>query len=622
VTSALAAMLIAGLATVTSDRPGAEQSPSADRPQDHTALTTPWTKDVSPDNALPKYPRPQLRRASWRNLNGLWQFAGASRDEAPPTGHRLPGRVLVPYPVESALSGVTRHEDRMLYRRTFTVPKSWAVGRDQDLRLNFGAVDYRATVWVNGQLVARHTGGYDAFSVDVTRALRPQGPQELVVGVEDRTDRTWQPVGKQRRVPDRGIFYTSASGIWQTVWMEPVPRQGFVERLDMTPDIDSSTLRLDVRTGGASETVRRGLTVRAMVRDGRTRVSSAVGVTDRSFRVPVPRQRLWSPAHPFLYHLDVTLRRGRRTVDHVTSYFGMREIGERLGKDGRLHITLNHKTLFLMGVLDQGYWPDGIYTAPTDEALRSDIVAAKRLGFNTIRKHMKVEPDRWYYHADRIGMLVWQDMPAMRTEPVGSRSAPPPKAREEFERQLHAIVVQHRSWTSIIGWVPFNEGWGEWDRAATRRIATSVRRLDPSRLVDAESGVNCCRSLSDSGRGDVVDWHAYPGPATPSPDGRRVAIAGEHGGFGLEVPGHLWFGDGSAYRMAHSKAELTRLYVAHQETLLREARDRGLSGAFYTQLTDVEHEVNGFYTYDRRVAKMDLDRVRAVNERGRRAGAT
>jgi hypothetical protein len=499
----------------------------------------------------------------------------------------------------------------MFYRRTFTVPRRWHVGSSHHLRVNFGAVDYRATVWVNGRRVARHTGGYDAFSVDVTRALKANGSQEIVVGVEDHTDDTWQPVGKQRQVADRGIFYTSSSGIWQTVWMEAVARKGFVERLRMTPDIDTSTLRLTVPTGGSA----RGLTVHAVVRAGHRRVSTATGPTDRPFRVRVPHARLWSPAHPYLYHLDVSLRRGRTTVDRVSSYVGMREIGSKVGRDGKRHITLNHKILFLMSTLNQGFWPDGIYTAPTDEALRWDIAATKRLGFNTIRKHIKVEPDRWYYHADRLGMLVWQDMPSMRVRFTPNRSddTPPPAAREVFERQLHRMVDQHRSWTSIIGWSPFNEGWGEWDRDDTGRIADSVRRQDPSRLVNAHSGVNCCKSLGDSGRGDVVDWHAYTGPATPEPSATRVSINGEHGGFGLEVPGHMWFEDGGAYRMAHSKDELTRLYVGNQEKLLQAAQRCGISGAVYTQTTDVEHEVNGFYTYDRRVEKMHVDQVRAVN---------
>src|ERR671927_1006827 len=458
-------------------------------------LTTPWTDQVSPDNALPEYPRPQLTRDRWENLNGVWQFAGAAAGEAPPFGEDLAEEVLVPYPIESALSGIERHEDHMFYRRTFTVPESWQVGQGQRLRLNFGAVDHTATVWVNGTEVARHAGGYTRFSADVTDALTPSGPQEVVVGVEDRTDATWQPVGKQRNVPDRGIFYTGSSGIWQTVWMEPVPERGYVAELDTATDA-----------------------------------------------------RLWSPDDPFLYDLDVTVLDGAQEVDRVGSYVGMREIGTALGADGRLRITLNHEALFLMSTLDQGYWPDGIYTAPTDEALRFDVAETKRLGFNTIRKHLKVEPDRWYHAADTLGLLVWQDMPSMRTD-----GTPPPDARAEFQRELHEIVDQHRSWTSVIGWIPFNEGWGEWSEQATGRIADSVAAQDPTRLVDANSGVNCCASHGDSGRGDVIDWHAYTGPAQPAPDRHRVSVDGEHGGFGLEVPGHMWYEDGGAYQMAQNE---------------------------------------------------------------------
>jgi Glycosyl hydrolases family 2, sugar binding domain/Glycosyl hydrolases family 2 len=568
-------------------------------------LTTPWTHRVSPGNALPEYPRPQLMRARWQNLDGVWQFAGASAGEAPPVGKDLAERILVPYPSESALSGIERHEDRMWYRREFAVPRSWRVGHGQRLRLNFGAVDYAATVWVNGTEVARHTGGYTKFSADVTDALKPSGTQEIIVGVEDRTDATWQPIGKQRNVPDRGIFYTSSSGIWQTVWMEPVAARGYVERLDMATDVDTNTLALTVNTGGDAP----HLTVRAVVRDGHGRVATAQGAPDQPVDVAIPHAQLWSPDRPFLYGLDVTVLDGSREIDRVRSYVGMREIGTVRGADGRFHLTLNHKTLFLMSTLDQGFWPDGIYTAPTDEALRFDIARAKRLGFTTIRKHIKVEPDRWYYHADTLGMLVWQDMPSMRTGAI-----PPPGARAEFERQLHEIVDQHRSTTSVIGWIPFNEGWGEWSKEATGRIADSVAAQDPTRLVDAHSGVNCCDSHGDSGRGDVIDWHAYTGPAQPTPDLHRVPVDGEHGGFGLEVPGHMWYEDGGAYQMARSKDELTRLYGRNQHELIPIARLRGISGAVYTQITDVEHEVNGFFTYDRQVEKMDFDEVRAVND--------
>ena len=568
-------------------------------------LTTPWTDQVSPSNALPEYPRPQLTRPRWENLNGVWQFAGGSAGEAPPVGEDLAERILVPYPTESALSGIERHEDQMWYRRTFTVPESWQIGDGQRLRINFGAVDHAATVWVNGVEVADHTGGYTSFSADVTDALEPSGTQEIVVGVEDRTDETWQPIGKQRNVPDRGIFYTSSSGIWQTVWMEPVAARGHVEDLDMATDVDTDTLTLTVDTGGDAS----GLTVRAVVTDGQTTVATAEGASDQPLDVQVPDADLWSPDHPFLYSLDVTVLDGQQEVDQVGSYFGMREIGTARGADGRLHITLNHEILFVMSTLDQGFWPDGIYTAPTDEALRFDVAEAKRLGFNAIRKHIKVEPDRWYHAADQLGMLVWQDMPSMRTGGI-----PPPDAQAEFERQLHEVVDQHESWTSVIGWIPFNEGWGEWSREATGRIADSVAAQDPTRLVNAHSGVNCCASHGDSGRGDVIDWHAYTGPAQPTPDDRRVAVDGEHGGFGLEVPGHMWFEDGGAYQMAQTEDELTRLYVENQRELISIAQQRGISGAVYTQVTDIEHEVNGFFTYDRRVEKTDFDQVRAVND--------
>lgn len=568
-------------------------------------MTTPWTNDVSPSNALPEYPRPQLTRPDWKNLDGVWQFAGASADEAPPFGTDLDERVLVPYPIESALSGIERHEDHMWYRRTFTVPASWRIQHGNRLMLNFQAVDYDTVVYVNGTEVATHRGGYDKFSADVTDALTPSGPQELIVGVTDLGDQTWQPLGKQRNVPDRGIFYTGSSGIWQPVWMEPVAGDGHVQSLHMVPDIDSSTLTLNVDAADAA-----GTTVEAVVKAGNKTVSTTTGAPGSPLTLPVPHARLWSPDDPYLYGLQVSVKRGAKTVDSVGSYFGMREIGTARGEDGKLHITLNHKITFLMSTLDQGFWPDGIYTAPTDEALRSDIEETKALGFNTIRKHIKVEPDRWYYAADQLGMMVWQDMPAMKTD----GGTPPPDARTEFERQLHTMVQQHDSWTSIIGWIPFNEGWGEWDRTETGRIANDVKAQDPSRLVNAHSGVNCCNSHGDSGQGDVIDWHAYTGPAQDMPDDTRVAIDGEHGGYGLEVDGHMWFGEGHAYQMASSKAELTSLYVQNQRSVLDSALRCGISGAVYTQTTDVEHEVNGFYTYDRQVPKMDFAQVRAVNQ--------
>ena len=562
-------------------------------------LTTPWTHLVGPNNALPEYPRPQLTRPEWKNLNGVWEFAGAEEGEAPPVGEALPERILVPYPVESALSGIQRTEERMWYRRTFDVPQKW---RKDRLVLNFGAVDYDTRVWVNGKQVTTHRGGYDSFSVDITSALTKRGPQEIVVGVEDLTDKTWQPVGKQRQVPDRGIFYTGSSGIWQTVWLEPVQAR-HITKLDMTPRLSDSTLGLTARSSIEG-------TVEAVAYDKGRVVGRVRGPANQELRVPVPGAKLWSPDSPFLYDLRVTLLDRNKKVDQVGSYFGMREIGTKPGADGKLRMTLNGKILFHMSTLDQGFWPDGIHTAPTDAALKFDLEQHKVLGFNTVRKHIKVEPDRWFYHADKLGLLVWQDMPSMKT----SNELPPPAARTQFERELHTMVEQHKSWTSLVVWVPFNEGWGEWDRTDTGRIADDVKAQDPNRLVNAHSGVNCCASKGDSGRGDMIDHHAYVGPASPTPDGRRVSADGEHGGFGLEVDGHMWFGEGHAYEMTPDSATLTRRYVENQRDVLKSAKDCGISGAVYTQITDVEHEVNGFFTYDRQVRKMDFAQVKAVNE--------
>jgi Concanavalin A-like lectin/glucanases superfamily/Glycosyl hydrolases family 2, sugar binding domain/Glycosyl hydrolases family 2 len=565
-------------------------------------LATPWTAQVSPTNALPEYPRPQLTRPRWTNLNGVWEFAWAKQGDAPPVGKSLDRRILVPYPPESALSGIQGSGERMFYRRTFTVPAGWKVGAGQRLRLHFGAVDFDAKVWVNGKQVATHRGGYDEFSADVTDALTRTGPQELIVWAEDLTDGTFQPIGKQRRQSDHGIFYQGSSGIWRTVWMEPVPTAA-VDRLKTTPDLKARQLRLTVQATKAT-----GLRVRAVAYDRQHRkVGQVTGAPGAELRLPVPKAKLWSPDSPYLYTLTVDLLSGTRKVDTVGSYFGMRQIGTKRGADGRLRIALNGRILFSLATLDQGFWPDGLYTAPTDAALRFDLQQDKALGFNAVRKHIKVEPDRWYYAADQLGLLVWQDMPAAKPDPI------PADWRGEFESELHEIIDEHASFPSIIGWIPFNEGWGEWDRAATGRIADDVKKQDPSRLVDAHSGVNCCDSLGDSGRGDVIDHHQYLGPATVMPAGNRVSVDGEHGGFGLKTSNHMWFGDGGGYEMEPDRATLTRKYVENQRDVITSAIACGISGSVYTQITDVEGELNGFFTYDRQVLKMDRAQVRAVN---------
>jgi hypothetical protein len=553
-------------------------------------LRTEWADEVGPDNAHPEYPRPQLTRADWRNLNGRWQFAAAEAGEQPPVGKTLGERILVPYPVESQLSGIQRHEDRMWYRRTFTVPEDWHIGSGQRLRLNFGAVDWRSEVYVNGIEVADHQGGYDKFSADVTDALKPGRVQELIVGVYDPTDAAGgenPPMGKQRLDPS-GIWYTPSSGIWQTVWMEPVARD-HVDSLELTPDTDASTLTVEPRG------VRDGVRITATAYAGHRKVATATGRTGSPLTLRITNPRLWSPDDPFLYDLKVTVG-----SDRVGSYFGMRSIAvEKV--NGVPRTVLNGEPVFMMATLDQGFWPDGLHTAPTDEALASDLKLHKRLGFNSVRKHIKVEPDRWFYWADRLGLLVWQDMPAMN-----AGTSPSAAARAQYEHEMKEMIDEHISSPSVVMWVTFNEGWGQYDIG---RIAEQAKRWDPTRLVNNQSGLNLG---ADGDAGDIMDEHGYPSPALPPrPDGERALVSGEYGGLGLAVPGHAWSVQQSYVDV--DPATYTDDYLAK----LAEVRAlvcRGSNGAVYTQISDVEGELNGLTTYDRKVLKPDVQRVKAAQE--------
>ncbi|TDP97838.1 glycosyl hydrolase family 2 [Labedaea rhizosphaerae] len=567
-------------------------------------LATPWTHEVGPDNALPEYPRPQLARDQWQNLNGVWQYAAATSDQ-PPIGQDLAERILVPYPPESGLSGIQRHDDAMYYRRTFTVPGSW---HGERVLLNFGAVDQVATVWVNGKQVATHAGGYAAFSADITDALRGHGPQELIVGAVDRNQNGDFPIGKQRTTGDGGILYQGSSGIWQTVWLEPVP-ETHVSTLDITPAADG-TFTITARATGDAP-----VEVVARTPHGAT-AGTATGRTNTALKVKIRDAHWWSPGDPYLYTFSVTAGQ-----DKVTSYAGLRTISLVRDDAGRPRMALNGKILFQYGPLDQGFWPDGLYTAPTDEALRYDIAETKALGYNMIRKHTKVEPDRWYYWADRLGMLVWQDMPALPIDlAIPPEQTPEPNAAQQvnYRAGLDELIAQHRSVTSIVSWVPFNEGWGEF---ATAEIADHVKSLDPTRLVNADSGVNCCYSKPDSGAGDIYDDHTYVGPGTPAVRDDRAIVDGEYGGLGLVVDGHLWPGNPHAYEMEDTKAQLTTRYGELSSKLEDLAANGALSAAVYTQTTDVENEVNGLLTYDRKVVKFDATAIRADNLRVIAAGS-
>ncbi|WP_020501180.1 glycoside hydrolase family 2 [Sciscionella marina] len=554
-------------------------------------ISTPWTDAVGPGNALPEYPRPQLQRERWLNLNGLWQY-GTNKNA-------LDEQILVPYSPESALSGIQRHDDRMWYQRSFTVPNSW---HGQRILLHFGAVSQEATVFVNGKQVASHRGGYGSFSADVTDAIRGTGPQRLTVSARADVENGAYPIGKQRIKPG-GILYTASSGIWQTVWAEPVPST-HLAKLDVTPDPENGAFRITPRaTGHAAVEV----TVRE--KSGRL-VAKGIGSAGKTQRLRIAHPRLWSPEDPYLYDIRA---RVLGSGDSVRSYAGMREIGIKKDSQGRPRMALNGKIVFQHGPLDQGYWPDGIYTAPTDSALRYDLEQTKALGFNMVRKHTKVEPARWYYWADKLGLLVWQDMPALPIDlDIPPEQSPPPTTAQRANLQdgLRELIDQHRSDTSIVTWVPFNEGWGEFD---TERIAEETKRLDPTRLVDAESGVNCCYSEPDTGAGDIYDDHTYVGPGKPTVRDARAIADGEYGGLGLVLDGHVWPGKPQAYEMEKTQQQLTRRYGEVSKDLAKTVRDNGLSAAVYTQTTDVENEVNGLMTYDRRIVKADPRTVRADN---------
>ncbi len=557
-------------------------------------LMTRWAKDVKPEAPLPEYPRPQLRREKWLNLNGVWQFAFAKKDDPVPFGKDLPERILVPFPVESALSGIMKPAERVWYRRTFAVPAGWA---DQRVVLHFGAVDWETKVWVNGKLIGTHEGGYDPFSFDITDALKPKGPQEIIVGVYDPTDGGFQPRGKQVRKPG-GIYYVPTTGIWQTVWLEPVPRTR-IEKLKIVPDVDKKSVRVTVHTSDKAS-------VRLTARDGKEVVATVSGLHGEMLTLPVPSPKLWSPEAPFLYDLTVELRKGATTLDKVESYFGLRKIEVKAEGKGQARILLNGKAVFQVGPLDQGFWPDGLYTAPTDAALKYDVEITKKLGFNMTRKHVKVEPARWYYWCDKLGLLVWQDMPSgdKSVDPGKADMVRSPASAKQYELELDRMIDGLHNHPCIVTWVVFNEGWGQYD---TARITAWTKKRDPTRLVDCASGWN------DRGVGDVHDVHDYPGPSAPPFSNKRAGVLGEFGGLGLGVDGHTWTKKTWGYQGAASKADLTRKYERLLQGCWKLHRERQLSAVVYTQITDVESEANGLLTYDRAVIKVDLDRIAAVN---------
>jgi hypothetical protein len=551
-------------------------------------LMTRWAKDVTPETAHREYPRPQLVREDWLNLNGLWDYAITAAPASEPKSYE--GKILVPFPIESALSGVMRRFDEkstLWYRRAFEIPKAWAGRR---VRIHFGAVDWQATVQVNGRELGVHHGGYDGFSLDLTQALKPEGPQEIIVAVQDPTEAD-QPRGKQSRKPE-GIFYTPASGIWQTVWLEPVA-EVCIDDLKLVPDVPGKALRVQ----GAVASLADDLEIEAVALADGVEVGRAHGPVNADFSLPLQKLELWSPAHPFLYDLKVTLKKGGKVIDSLTSYFGMRKIELRKDAQGINRLMLNDEFIFQVGTLDQGFWPDGIYTAPTDAALRYDLEVLKQLGFNMTRKHVKVEPERWYYWCDKMGLLVWQDMPGGNN---GTKDA-----KRQFEAELRRMIAGRENHPSIILWVVFNEGWGQYD---TERLAQWVKSLDPSRLVNNASG------WTDKKAGDVIDMHNYPGPGSPPVEASRAAVLGEFGGLGLAVDGHTWSRQTWGYQGMSDSKKLSDQYARLLSRAWTLKDNPGLCAVVYTQTTDVETECNGLMTYDRAVIKVNAELAAAANK--------
>ncbi|WP_367772447.1 sugar-binding domain-containing protein [Flavobacterium sp. WC2421] len=567
-------------------------------------IKTVWASKVEPNHVLPEYPRPIMERKEWKNLNGLWNYAILEVGKAAP--EKYDGQILVPFAVESSLSGVMKDvgaKNELWYNTSFTIESNW---KGQNILLHFGSVDWRTEVWLNGVKIGSHTGGYTPFSFDITPFITGK-TQQLTVKVWDPSNEGPQPRGKQVRSPE-GIWYTPVTGIWQTVWIEPVNKKN-ITTIRTTPNIDQNVINIKPEVAGASY----GDLIEVTVYEDSKALVTVKASAGENIEIVLNNPKLWSPESPFLYKTNVKLISNRKMVDEVKSYFAMRKIGSKRDSNGVLRMQLNNKDYFQYGPLDQGWWPDGLYTAPTDEALKYDIVKTKELGFNMIRKHVKVEPDRWYTHCDEIGILVWQDMPSGDEQPIwqnkkyfeGNELQRTPKSEEIYKKEWKEIMDHLYSYPSIVVWVPFNEAWGQFK---TVEITDWTKNHDPSRLVNSSSGGNHFQT------GDILDLHNYPGPELYLYDARRVTVLGEYGGIGLPVEGHLWrANDNWGYVKFKNNAEVTNEYIKYA-TELKKLVKTGFSAAVYTQTTDVEGEVNGFMTYDRKVDKMDFEKVSTINK--------
>ena len=568
-------------------------------------IKTSWGEQLDPKNVLPEYPRPIMERNDWKNLNGLWKYAITKKGDPTPAAYQ--GDILVPFAVESSLSGVGKminEKEELWYQRTFDIPSAW---RGKQILLHFGAVDWKAEVWVNDVKVGEHTGGFTPFYFDITSVLN-KGNNDLVVKVWDPSDRGEQPRGKQIANP-HGIWYTPVTGIWQTVWLEPVATQ-YITNLKTTPDIDNNSVKVEVAANTTSADK-----VEVKVFDGKNLVAKGAALNGVPVELTMPANaKLWSPDSPFLYNMEVTLYKDGKAIDQVKSYTAMRKYSIRKGQNGITRLQLNNKDYFQFGPLDQGWWPDGLYTAPTDEALVYDLKKTKDFGYNIVRKHVKVEPARWYTHCDQLGLIVWQDMTNGGPSPQwqarnyfnGTEVIRSAASEANYRKEWKEIIDCLYSYPSIAVWVPFNEAWGQFK---TPEIVAWTKEYDPSRLVNPASGGNHYTC------GDILDLHHYPGPNMFLYDPRRATVLGEYGGIGLVVEGNTWVNDKKnwGYVKFNTSDEVTNEYIKYGKHLLELIR-KGFSAAVYTQTTDVEGEINGLMTYDRKVIKMNEAKVREINQ--------
>ena len=587
-----------------------------------------WAQTVNPENAWQEYPRPQFERAQWKNLNGLWDYAILKTNEIQPK--RYQGKILVPFSFESPLSGVGKNidpEDKMWYRKNFELPKNWS---GKDVVIHFEAVDYTCAVWVNDILVGTHKGGFDRFSFNITPYLKPNGQQKIVLAVEDATNFSSQPRGKQQ-INASGIYYTPVSGIWQTVWLEAVSSEAYLKQVKTTTNIDENTVTLIPLS---NQSLVSGYMVRTTVFFNGEKVTSGETKPNMPLTLKIDTPKLWSPDHPHLYDISMSLMNPSGTeIDRVESYFGMRKIS--LGDHkGVKYLFLNNAPLFHYGTLDQGWWPDGLLTPPSDKAMRYDIEMTKAMGFNMIRKHVKIEPDRWYYHCDKLGIMVWQDMPSYnRLALKTSKEMEKTKRKDriynalerihgedddlnrrsedaaQFEWELRRMVDLHYNAPSIVMWVPFNEGWGQYD---TCRITDFVKQLDPDRLVNPTSGwtLRPC--------GDIYDIHTYHVDLSVPPTALdRATVVGEFGGIGYPINENLWNPEmrNWGYQTYYNADDLLKNYIYKFNQIVEMKEKNGLSAAVYTQTTDVEGEINGLMTYDRKVTKMPAENLKELHSK-------